>query len=114
MDFPALILQIGNSRMKWGLIGPRGWYAQGILPNTDIGTLALRDWQNLPRPARAVGVNAAGEPVRVRVEGQLSRWRLPMLWLTARERGGGVVNRYRLPTQHAADRWALLLSFFFF
>ena len=44
MDYPALILQVGNSRMKWGLIGPRGWYAQGILPNADIGTLAVRDW----------------------------------------------------------------------
>ena len=80
MDYPALILQVGNSRMKWGLIGPRGWYAQGILPNADIGTLALRDWQNLPRPALAIGVNAGGEAVRVRVESQLSRWRLPMQW----------------------------------
>ena len=96
--------------MKWGLIGPRGWYAQGILANADIGTLALRDWQNLPRPAHAIGVNAGGEAVRVRVEGQLSRWRLPMLWLTAQERGGGVVNRYRPPTQLAGDRWALLVA----
>ncbi len=110
MDYPALILQVGNSRMKWGLIGPRGWYAQGILPNADIGTLALRDWQNLPRPAIAVGVNAGGEAVRVRVEAQLSRWRLPMLWLVAQERAGGVVNRYRPPAQLGADRWALLVA----
>jgi type III pantothenate kinase len=110
MDHPALILQVGNSRMRWGLIGTRGWYAQGILPNSDIGTLALRDWQNLPRPARAIGVNAGGEAVRVRVEAQLSRWRLPMLWLIAQERGGGVVNRYRPAAQLGADRWALLVA----
>ena len=110
MDYPALILQVGNSRMKWGLLGPRGWFAQGIIPNAEIGTLALRDWQNLPRPAYAIGVNAGGEAVRVRVEAQLSRWRLPMQWLVAQEQAGGVVNRYRPATQLGADRWALLVA----
>lgn len=110
MEFPTLILQVGNSRMKWGLIGPRGWYAQGIIPNPDIGTLSLRDWQNLPRPARAIGVNAGGEAVRVRIESQVARWRLAILWLVAQERGGGVVNRYRPASQLGADRWALLVA----
>jgi len=110
MHDPTLVLHVGNSRMKWGLVGPRGWYAQGVIPNADIGTLALRDWQNLPRPAQAIGVNAGGEPARVRVEAQLARWRLPMLWLVARERGGGIVNRYRPASQLGGDRWALLVA----
>ena len=46
------------------------------MDNQDIGTLALRDWQNLPRPMRVVGVNVAGEATRVRVEAQLMRWRI--------------------------------------
>lgn len=110
MDLPTLILQVGNSRMKWGLVGPRGWFAQGIIPNADIGTLSLRDWQNLPRPARAFGVNAAGEAVRVRLESQVARWRLPIAWLVAQERGGGIVNRHRPASQLGPDRWALLVA----
>jgi type III pantothenate kinase len=110
MHDPTLILHVGNSRMKWGLYGRRGWYAQGVLPNADIGTLAVRDWQNLPRPSRAIGVNGGGEPARVRVESQLGRWRLPVLWLVAPEHGGGVVNRYRPAAQLGADRWALLVA----
>ena len=70
-----LVLDCGNSRLKWGLADERGWVTQGALPNQEIGTLALRDWQNLPRPARVVGVNVAGEATRVRVEAQLVRWR---------------------------------------
>ena len=31
-----------------------------------IGTLALREWQNVPRPARALGINASGEATRGR------------------------------------------------
>ena len=72
-----LVLDCGNSRLKWGLAGPHGWVSQGNVPNQEIGTLALRDWQNLPRPARVVGVNVAGEATRVRVEAQLVRWRTP-------------------------------------
>ena len=105
-----LVIDIGNSRMKWGLHGAHGWSALGATPNSDIGTLALRDWHNLPRPLRAVGVNVAGEPARVRVEAQLSRWRLAPEWLAASATACGVTNRYAQPSQLGADRWASLIA----
>ncbi|HSQ82674.1 MAG TPA: type III pantothenate kinase [Casimicrobiaceae bacterium] len=106
----VLVIDVGNSRMKWGLRGPRGWVAQGAVANQDIGSLAVRDWQNLERPARAVGVNVAGEAARVRVEGQLARWRLTMEWQHASTQAGGVVNRYADPARLGADRWASLVA----
>ena len=105
-----LVLDCGNSRLKWGLAGPHGWVTQGNLPNQEIGTLALRDWQNLPRPERVVGVNVAGEATRVRVEAQLVRWRVVPEWLIAREEAAGVYNRYARPSQLGADRWAALVA----
>ena len=105
-----LVIDVGNSRMKWGLFGPHGWVEIGATPNSDIGTLALRDWHNLARPLRAVGVNVAGEAARVRVEAQLTRWRLVPEWLTARESACGVTNRYARPSQLGADRWASLIA----
>ena len=105
-----LVIDVGNSRMKWGLHGARGWEALGVTPNSDIGTLALRDWHNLPRPVRVVGVNVAGEAARVRVEGQLTRWRLVPEWLVAGESACGVTNRYARPAQLGADRWAALVA----
>jgi type III pantothenate kinase len=106
----VLVIDVGNSRMKWGLTGRHGWLAQGVTPNSEIGTLAVRDWHNLPRPARAVGVNVAGEAARVRVEAQLARWRLTPEWLTATESACGVTNRYARPSQLGADRWASLVA----
>jgi type III pantothenate kinase len=106
----TLVIDVGNSRMKWGLRGLRGWTVTGVVPNQEIGTLALRDWQNLPRPVRAVGVNVAGEAARVRVEGQLGRWRLPVEWLVPTASAGGVVNRYDRPGQLGPDRWASLVA----
>ncbi len=105
-----LVIDVGNSRMKWGLYGPRGWTALGATPNSDIGTLALRDWHNVPRPVRAIGVNVAGEAARVRVEGQLTRWRLVPEWIVAGESACGVTNRYARPAQLGADRWAALIA----
>jgi type III pantothenate kinase len=106
----TLVVDVGNSRMKWALVTPRGFVAQGMVPNAEIGTLAVRDWQNLPRPSRALGVNVAGEAARVRVEGQLARWRLAMEWLTPATQSRGVVNRYKPPAQLGADRWASLVA----
>ena len=105
-----LLIDSGNSRMKWALYGPRGWMGYGVVSNAELATLALRDWQNLPRPARAIGVNVAGEAARVRVEGQLARWRLPIQWLTATAEAAGVINRYANPAQLGADRWAALVA----
>ena len=104
-----LVLDSGNSRMKWGLWGPRGWLAQGVVPNQELAKLAVRDWQNLQRPSRVVGVNVAGEAARVRVEGQIARWRIPVEWLSATRRGAGVINSYadrRSSAPIAGPRWS--------
>ena len=55
-------------------------------------------------------MNVAGEAARVRVEGQLARWRLPIEWLHATAGAGGVVNRYATPAQLGPDRWASLVA----
>jgi type III pantothenate kinase len=107
---PTLVIDAGNSRMKWGLHGARGWLVQGVIPNAEIGALSVRHWHNLPRPGRAIGVNVAGEAARVRVEAQLARWRLAPEWLTATGYACGVTNRYARPSQLGADRWASLVA----
>ena len=107
---PVLVIDVGNSRMKWGLSAPHGWVVLGVTPNSEIGALSLRDWHNLPRPARAVGVNVAGEAARMRVEAQLARWRLAPEWLIATDAACGVTNRYARPAQLGADRWASLVA----
>jgi type III pantothenate kinase len=106
----TLAVDVGNSRLKWALVGTRGVLAHGAVPNAEIGSLAVRDWQNLPRPARAVGVNVAGEAARVRVEGQLSRWRVPLQWIIPSLESCGVRNSYEVPGQLGADRWASLVA----
>ena len=107
---PILALDAGNSRMKWGLYDPPRWVQLGATPNQEIGALAVREWQTLPRPARVVGVNVAGEAMRLRIETLLNRWRVTAEWLTSRTSAAGVVNGYTTPGQLGADRWAALVA----
>ena len=93
----TLVLDVGNSRTKWGLTRAAAGSRVGVTPNAEIGTLALREWQNLPRPVRIVGVNVAGEPARMRIEAQLARWRVPPEWLLATATG----RRRRQPLRQA-------------
>lgn len=106
----TLILDAGNSRLKWGVHDAGGWLEYGAVPNSEIGSLALRDWQNLQRPARVVGVNVAGESGRMRIEPQLTRWRVTPTWLAATAEANGVTNGYANPSQLGADRWAALVA----
>lgn len=105
-----LVVHIGGSRMKWGLHGPHGWIALGVVANNEIGTLVLREWQNLARPRIALGVNAAGEAQRVRVEAQLARWRVPMKWIVPVAQAAGVTNRYDGPATLSPVRWVSLVA----
>src|SRR6202158_6509700 len=104
-----LLLDSGHSRLAWGLASEHGWVAQGEVRNQDIGTLALREWQNLPRPARVIGVNVAGEATRVRVEAQLLRSRTMPDWLIASEYAAGGTNRYARPSPRGAGRRAAVV-----
>jgi type III pantothenate kinase len=92
------------------MVDDRGWHAEGSVRSQEIGTLALREWQNLPRPMRVIGVNVGGEAARVRVEAQLLRWRTTPEWLTATEEAGGVFNHYARASQLGADRWVALVA----
>jgi type III pantothenate kinase len=105
-----LVVHLGGSRLKWALADRGAFVAQGVLSNADIGTLALREWQNLPRPTRAIGVNASREAARVRTEAQLTRWRLPMEWIVPTARAGGIVNRFADPAALSPARFCSLIG----
>ena len=105
-----LVVHLGGSRLKWALADRGAFVAHGVVPNAEIGTLALREWQNLPRPWRAIGVNASGEAARVRTEAQLARWRLGVEWIVPGARGGGVVNRYADPSALSPARFCSLIG----
>lgn len=113
---PFLVIDIGNTRLKWGLyVEPTPnaeLLAHGAVVLEDIDGLWQRHWRNLPRsPDAMLGCVVAGEAIKRRVEEQLIQgWGLSPQWVSSSAQAGGVVNGYEHPQRLGSDRWAAIIG----
>jgi type III pantothenate kinase len=109
-----LAIDIGNTRLKWGLYAaPRPGAAlisHGAVFLETIDSLADADWKGLPHPGSMLGCIVAGEAVKRRVEEQLELWDLDPRWVVPSARAGGVTSGYDHPNRLGADRWVALIG----
>jgi type III pantothenate kinase len=111
-----LLVDAGNSRVKWALmeravLGAAAlgqWEASGSVEHEHVGQLTDA-WRGR-KIARAILTNVAGPSMRDRLEQILLRAigvkPMPMEWLAASPALAGVRNCYREPQQLGSDRFA--------
>ncbi len=104
-----LAVDVGNSRVKWGLHDGQAWHKRGWAPLADIVALGS-DWAALEAPEHIVISNVAGPNVRSALDKLFSRWPCEAAWLTAQAAQCGVINRYQAPARLGSDRWAALIA----
>ena len=124
MDTRLLLLDAGNTRLKWavvdsarvhanpaeaGLSDTAAWLAQGAAAYHELATLT-EHWQQWGSLTACYGVRVANDASILVVQQQLSLIKLEVHWISARERAGGVLNTYLPPQSLGADRWAALLA----
>lgn len=117
---PFLLIDAGNSRVKWALVQPDGTQTHagafahgGMKPGAPPpGSIEAPDWSDLPKPAGVWISNVAGEAVAQHLAALLdARWPgLPRTIIRACERQGGVTNSYTTPSALGSDRWAGLIG----
>jgi type III pantothenate kinase len=112
---PFLLIDAGNSRVKWALVQADGTQIHaGAFAHGGVGGGALTtpDWSQLPLPASAWISNVAGEAVAQRLAALLdTHWpALPRTTIRACERQCGVTNGYTTPSALGSDRWAGLIG----
>lgn len=103
-----LLLDAGNSRLKWRLVAADGApLAAGVSAYDDPGAgMGLA----LPAPVQIYGACVAGEQARRRLEQFCAdRWQLPVQWQTVQAEAAGVRNHYRSATL-GIDRWLSVLA----
>lgn len=101
-----LLVDIGNSRVKWA--GRRGgvWCARGTLPVAEAERLAAVLAEQDPA---WVGLSCVADTgLRARIEAILAE--RPHAWLTPVAHAHGLVNGYARPETLGADRYASLLA----
>jgi type III pantothenate kinase len=109
----TLLLDVGNTRLKWALVEHDGahthWLDHGAARHDHIEQLFVPA-QAADFAASCLGVNVAGDAVNQSIQTRLASLGLQPVWLHAQTAACGVRNRYRPATSLGADRWAALIG----
>lgn len=103
-----LVIDSGNSRVKWALAGEREWLRRGAAEQG--GDALAVAFAALPAPRRIVASNVAGEAAAQRIRAACAAWTPPVEFIAARAGQCGVRNGYERPAQLGSDRWAALVA----
>jgi type III pantothenate kinase len=114
----TLLIDVGNSAVKWAWLADGRIGAAQRLLHRDVHDLAARLATAMHAPAeergQVVACSVAGAEVARAVEEAVSRIGLgPIAWLRSEARfdaGPVLVNGYREPAQLGADRWHAMLG----
>lgn len=108
-----LLVDIGNSRVKWALSDGVAFTAQGAAPHKDIPATELftAAWETLSAPQRVLVANVAGKIMATALRAWVkATWSLEVEFLVPRRRACGVTNAYVEAQRLGADRWAALIG----
>ena len=104
-----LVVDIGNTQVKWATTEGDGWVVQGQCPLKAIDRLALY-WSDLSAPTKIVISNVAGSKVASAVDSAMSFWSVLPYWVEANKEQCGVKNSYLIPHHLGSDRWAAVIG----
>ncbi|RFC34707.1 MAG: type III pantothenate kinase [Candidatus Nitrotoga sp. LAW] len=104
-----LLIDAGNSRVKWAMVEGGLWLQQNVLENTHASELS-RAFLKLPPPDRILIANVAGENMAQLLSAACAAWQCPIEFIVAQVEQCGVRNLYERPAQLGSDRWAALIA----
>jgi type III pantothenate kinase len=104
-----LLIDAGNSRIKWGVHDGRGWAARGAVPTAQANAIGS-DWKSLEGIRNATASNVAGVLVAEDLQRACRERGIALAIVRSQAAQLGVTNGYREPSQLGADRWAALIG----
>lgn len=104
-----LLIDAGNSRVKWGVHDGGGWRVRGAVPTAEANSIGAA-WPALEGVKRATASNVAGVLVAQDLERACRDRGIALTIIRSQARQLGVTNGYREPAQLGADRWAALIG----
>ena len=104
-----LLLDIGNSRIKWALVEDGEPLRQGASGISEWRELR-QAFASLPPPHKILASNVAGDEAAQQLRSACASWDCPVEFITAQTEQCGVRNAYDQPAQLGSDRWAALIA----
>ena len=109
----VLLLDVGNSRLKWGVLDDGGIRRTGHISQENIRDQGLTVLTTkLPRRVDAVRAsNVAGTSFATRLSGVIGlHCNADVHFARSEKRGWGVTNSYRQPRRLGVDRWVAMIG----
>ena len=108
-----LLLDIGNSRIKWCWHADGRWFGDGAVGrNRGAAGTAFPFFDSAPaRPEAVLAANVAGDQTAAALTLAVRQnWDLPVEFARTRSRWGALRNGYEDPRQLGVDRWLTLVA----
>jgi type III pantothenate kinase len=108
-----LLVDVGNSRIKWVVWESGRFTRRGALFHRDLDreTLGERLWGDLQRPSRVLIANVAGAQMTTALREWIVRtWGVPVRFAMTEAANFGVRNAYPTPSQMGVDRWVAMVG----
>jgi type III pantothenate kinase len=108
-----LLLDIGNSSIKWAQADATTLLASGSVMHrdADFEALANSTWQAIDMPQRVVVSNVAGKAIAADLAAWTERrWQLQPYFIRATKQACGLTNAYTQPETLGTDRWAAMIG----
>ena len=108
-----LVVDIGNTRIKWACVTRRGLADPGEAVHGRIPGAALKalDEAAPARPDRVVAVNVAGEAMASSLSRYaIRRWQVEAEFVATAQEGHGMRCAYADPSRMGPDRWVALIA----
>lgn len=104
-----LLIDAGNTRIKWGAHDGRGYVATGAVETAKAAALA-QSWPANLAASAAIASNVAGASVQAEIGRACASRGLALKVIASVSEQLGVTNGYREPGQLGPDRWAALIA----
>lgn len=109
----SLLVDIGNTRLKWQCRQKNKTLASsaGSYGDTGIAEFLENTWSSLPAPDQVVISSVAIESVNHQINEWVEKhWSLPPHFVRSVDPYPGVINGYVKPEQLGVDRWVTIIS----
>ncbi|GLQ96766.1 type III pantothenate kinase [Dyella mobilis] len=107
-----LLLDLGNTRLKWAMAASDGWSARGAVAwGEDVVAQLAQAWETQGRPDRVLGASVVDAAREAQLEAVVQRiFSKPVAWVRTPAEACGVRNAYAEPQRLGVDRFLAMVA----
>jgi type III pantothenate kinase len=104
-----LAVDVGNSRIKWGICKEYQWLAKKQLAYEEIQALLVH-WKEFNNISYVVASSVANQTITKQLDAIFTSFNFKVHWIVSRAYQCGIQNNYKFHTQLGSDRWAAMIA----